>query len=125
MTHLTRALRHRNYRLFFTGQSLSLIGTWITRIATSWLVYRLTGSELLLGIVGFCGQIPTMLLAPFAGVLVDRWDRHRLLVVTQILSMAQTLALAVLTLEGDRISTLTWFTDTGVFPHFGLPRMLR
>ena len=72
---LLRALRHRNYRLFFGGQSVSLVGTWITRIATSWLVYRLTGSALLLGLVGFCGQIPTLLLAPFAGVLVDRWDR--------------------------------------------------
>jgi len=99
MSRLTRALRHRNYRLFFSGQSLSLVGTWITRVATSWLVYRLTGSELLLGVVGFCGQIPTMLLAPFAGVLVDRWDRHRLLVLTQVLSMLQSFALAVLTLR--------------------------
>jgi MFS family permease len=106
MPQLTRALRHRNYRLFFAGQSLSLIGTWITRIATSWLVYRLTGSELLLGVVGFCGQIPTMLVAPFAGVLVDRWDRHRLLVGTQILSMLQTLALAALTLSGS--ITVAW-----------------
>ncbi len=97
---LTRALRHRNYRLFFGGQSVSLIGTWITRIATSWLVYRLTGSELLLGLVGFCGQIPTLFLAPFAGVLVDRWDRHRILVVTQALSMLQSLALAWLTFSG-------------------------
>ena len=96
---LTRALRHRNYRLFFSGQSLSLIGTWITRVATSWLVYRLTGSELLLGIVGFCGQIPTTLLAPFAGVLVDRWDKHRLLVATQALSLLQSLALGLLTLS--------------------------
>src|SRR4051794_29527092 len=95
---LTRALRHRNYRLFFGGQSVSLTGTWITRIATSWLVYRLTGSELLLGIVGFCGQIPTLVFAPVAGVLVDRWDRHRMLVVTQALSLVQSLALGVLTL---------------------------
>src|SRR5882724_2058759 len=95
-----RALRHRNYRLFFAGQSLSLIGTWITRIATGWLVYRLTGSALLLGIVGFCGQIPTLFLAPVAGVFVDRWDRHRVLVVTQVLSMLQSLALAVLALAG-------------------------
>src|SRR5215218_11169897 len=87
---LTRALRHRNYRLFFGGQSISLVGTWITRVATSWLVYRLTGSELLLGIVGFCGQIPTLLLAPIAGVLVDRWPRHRILLVTLILSMLQS-----------------------------------
>ena len=71
-----RALRHRNFRLFFGGQSISLIGTWMTRIATAWLVYRLTGSAWLLGIVGFCGQIPTFLLAPFAGVWVDRLNRR-------------------------------------------------
>ena len=62
-----RALNSRNYRLFFGGQSVSLVGTWITRVATSWLVYRLTGSDLLLGVVAFCGQIPTLVLAPFAG----------------------------------------------------------
>jgi MFS family permease len=95
-----RALRHRNYRLFFSGQSVSLIGTWITRIATSWLVYRLTNSAFLLGLVGFCGQIPTLLLAPFAGVIVDRWDRHRILVWTQALSALQSLALAVFALSG-------------------------
>jgi MFS family permease len=95
-----RALGSRNYRLFFGGQSVSLIGTWITRIATSWLVYRLTGSELLLGVVGFCGQIPTLILAPFAGVLVDRRDRHRILVVTQVASMLQSLALAILAFTG-------------------------
>jgi MFS family permease len=106
MPHLTRALRHRNYRLFFTGQSLSLVGTWITRVATSWLIYRLTGSELLLGVVGFCGQIPTMLLAPLAGVLVDRADRHRVLVVTQILSLLQSLVLSILTLRG--LITVRW-----------------
>jgi MFS family permease len=97
---LIRALRHRNYRLFFAGQSLSLVGTWITRIATSWLVYRLTGSALLLGLVGFCGQIPTLFLAPVAGVFVDRWNRHRVLVVTQVLSMLQSFALAALALAG-------------------------
>jgi MFS family permease len=86
--------------LFFGGQSVSLIGTWITRIATSWLVYRLTGSEFLLGLVSFCGQIPTLVLAPFAGVLVDRHDRHRILVATQVLSMLQSLALAILALTG-------------------------
>jgi MFS family permease len=98
LNRLTRALRHRNYRLFFGGQSISLIGTWITRIATSWLVYRLTGSELLLGVIGFSSQIPMLILSPFAGVLVDRWDRHRILVVTQILSALQSAALAVLAL---------------------------
>jgi MFS family permease len=93
-----RALAHRNYRLFFGGQSISLIGTWMTRIATSWLVYRLTGSAWLLGLVGFAGQLPVFLLAPFAGVWIDRWDRHRTLVVTQILAMLQSFALAALTL---------------------------
>jgi MFS family permease len=98
--HLTRALQHRNYRLFFSGQTVSLVGTWITRIATSWLVYRLSGSVFLLGIVGFFGQIPTLILAPFAGVLVDRWNRHRILLITQVLSMLQSVALAVLTFAG-------------------------
>jgi MFS family permease len=95
-----RALRSRNYRLFFSGQSVSLVGTWITRIATSWLVYRLTDSALLLGLVGFAGQIPTLLLAPFAGVIVDRRDRHRLLVWTQVLSALQSGALAALAFTG-------------------------
>jgi len=95
-----RALRNRNYRLFFGGQSVSLIGTWMTRIATSWLVFRLTKSALLLGVVGFAGQIPTFLLAPFAGVWVDRLSRHRVLVVTQVLAMLQSFALAVLALSG-------------------------
>src|SRR4051812_47341891 len=103
---LLRALRHRNYRLFFAGQSVSLVGTWITRIATSWLVYRLTGSALLLGVVGFCSQIPTLVLAPFAGVLVDRWDRHRILVITQALSAVQSAALAALALSG--LITVPW-----------------
>src|SRR4051812_50133787 len=95
---MVRALKNRNYQLFFAGQSVSLVGTWMTRIATSWLVYRLTGSALLLGVVGFAGQIPSFVLAPFAGVLVDRWNRHRLLVVTQILALVQSLVLALLTL---------------------------
>jgi MFS family permease len=87
-----RALRHRNYRLFFCGQLLSLIGTWMTQVATSWLVYRLTNSALLLGLVGFSGQIPALLLAPFGGVWVDRVNRHRLLKVTQTLSMLESCA---------------------------------
>jgi MFS family permease len=95
-----RALRHRNYRLFFFGQGTSLVGTWITRVATSWLVYRLTGSALLLGTVSFAGQIPTFVLAPLAGVLVDRWNRHRVLVVTQVLAMLQSATLATLALTG-------------------------
>jgi MFS family permease len=97
-SHTWRALRHRNFRLFFGGQSISLIGTWMTRIATAWLVYRLTKSALLLGTVSFVGQIPTFLLAPFAGVLVDRLNRRMVLIWTQALAMLQSLALAALTL---------------------------
>ena len=95
-----RALSHRNYRLFFSGQSISLVGTWMQQIATSWLIFDLTHSSFLLGIVNFASRIPTFLLASFAGVLVDRWNRHRILVVTQILSMIQASALAFLVLIG-------------------------
>jgi MFS family permease len=97
-SHAWRALRHRNFRLFFGGQSISLIGTWMTRIATAWLVYQLTKSSLLLGLVSFTGQIPTFLLAPFAGVLVDRIDRRQVLIWTQTAAMLQSFALAALTL---------------------------
>ena len=95
-----RALRHRNFRLFFGGQTISLIGSWMTRVATSWLVYRLTGSALLLGTVSFAGQIPTFIFAPFAGVWIDRLDRRQVLVWTQTLAMAQSFALAALTFTG-------------------------
>ncbi len=97
---LFRALRSRNYRLFFEGQMVSLIGTWMTRVATSWLVYRVTGSPFLLGLTSFASQIPIFFLTPFAGVWVDRWNRHRTLVVTQVLSMIQSFALAALALAG-------------------------
>ncbi|HEX4997252.1 MAG TPA: MFS transporter [Terriglobia bacterium] len=102
LQHTLRALRHRNYRLFFMGQGLSLIGTWMSQVATGWLVYRLTESALLLGLVGFSGQIPAFLLTPFAGVWADRWSRHKVLKVTQTLSMLQSFALAYLALS-DRI----------------------
>jgi MFS family permease len=95
-----RALSHRNYRLFFGGQGISLIGTWMQQIAMNWLVYRLTDSALLLGVVGFTSRIPTFLLASLAGVLADRWNRHRVLVITQTLSMIQAMILAVLVLTG-------------------------
>lgn len=97
---MLRALRYRNYRLFFGGQVVSLIGTWITATATSWLVYRLTGSAFLLGFVGFAGQFPGFVIGPFAGTFIDRWDRHRLLITTQTLSMLQSFILAILTLTG-------------------------
>jgi len=95
-----RALHHRNYRLFFGGQGVSLIGTWMQQIAMSWLVYRMTQSAFLLGVIGFLGQIPAFLLSPFAGVLIDRWNRHRILVGTQSLAMIQAFILAFLTLTG-------------------------
>jgi MFS family permease len=98
-SHAWRALKHRNFRLFFSRQSISLIGTWMTRVATAWLVYRLTKSALLLGTVSFAGQIPTFLLAPFAGVIVDRVNRRTVLVWTQALAMLQSLLLAALTLS--------------------------
>jgi MFS family permease len=104
MAFMLRALRYRNYRLFFFGQGLSLIGSWLTTTATSWLVYRLAQGNplvraaMVLGVVRFAGQIPMFLTTPIAGVLVDRWDRHRVIVVTQILSLLQSGLLAVLTL---------------------------
>ncbi len=97
---LLRALHYRNYRLFFGGQGISLIGTWMQQIAMSWLVYRLTGSAFLLGLIGFSGQLPTFVLSPVAGVLADRFDRRRVLVLTQALSMVQAAILAALTLTG-------------------------
>ncbi len=112
VAYILRALASRNYRLFFFGQVVSLIGTWITMTATNWLVYRLTGSALLLGVVGFAGQFPAFLLGPFAGIAVDRWDRHRLLVVTQTISMLQSFALAALVLSGW--ITLEWIVGLSV-----------
>ena len=97
---MLRAFSYRNYRLFFVGQILSLIGSWISMTATSWLVYKLTGSALMLGVVGFAGQLPGFALGPFAGAYLDRWNRHRVLVTTQAISMVQSFALAVLTLTG-------------------------
>jgi MFS family permease len=97
---VVRALRYRNYRLFFGGQIVSLVGNWMTTVATSWLVYRLTGSAWMLGVVGFAGQIPSFALAPFAGLVVDRVNKHRMLVVTQTLAMLQSFSLAAMTLSG-------------------------
>jgi len=90
---LARALAHRNYRLFFAGQGISLIGTWMQQVAMTWLVYRLTGQAIYLGVVGFCGQIPAFFLAPVAGVLMDRWNLRRTLLLTQTAAMLQAFAL--------------------------------
>jgi MFS family permease len=93
-----RALRHRNFQLFFAGQLISLIGTWMQTVAQSWLVYRLTGSTLLLGTVAFASQIPVFLVAPVGGTVADRMNRHRVVITTQVASMVLAFILAVLTL---------------------------
>jgi MFS family permease len=98
MSHAWRALRHRNFKLFFFGQTVSLVGTWMTRLATTWLVYRLTHSALLLGVVTFVGQIIAFALAPIGGVLAEGMDRQKLLVWTQAAAAVQSLAMAALTL---------------------------
>ncbi|HWR43926.1 MFS transporter [Sporomusa sp.] len=96
---IVRALRHRNYRLFFTGQTISMIGTWMQDIAINWLIYQLTGSALMLGTVNFCSKMPGFMLGPLAGLLVDRFSRHRIIIFTQIMSMLQALVMAVLVLS--------------------------
>jgi MFS family permease len=95
-----RTLRYRNFRLFFFGQSISLIGTWMQQVAMSWLVYELTNSPFYLGVVAFSSQIPSFVLSPLAGVFADKWSRHRILIVTQTLAMVQAFVLAVLTFSG-------------------------
>lgn len=97
---IARALRHRNFRLFFSGQIISLTGTWMQRVAMGWLVYQLTHSAFMLGIVGFASQFPVFILTPFAGVLADRRNRHRMIILTQSLALAQALALSILVLTG-------------------------
>ena len=97
---MLRALRSRNFQLFFSGQLISLVGTWMDTVAEAWLVYRLTGSSLLLGTVAFASQIPVFLMAPLGGMAADRWDRRSIVIATQSTSMILALALAILTLTG-------------------------
>src|SRR5690348_6975897 len=97
--HTLRALRYRNFQLFFAGQLISLIGTWMQSVAQSWLVYRLTGSSALLGLVSFAGQIPVFLISPLGGLMADRVSRHRVVVATQTASMLLAFALSWLTLS--------------------------
>jgi MFS family permease len=111
-----RALRSRNYRLFFIGQGISLIGSWMTRLATSWLVYRLTDSEFLLGLVAFASQAPSLFVPPLAGVWLDRWDRHKVLIAVQVLAMLQSLAMAALTLGGH--INMPWIVGLSLFQGF-------
>lgn len=118
-----RSFRYRNYRLFFGGQSISLIGTWMQRIAMPWLVYHITGSALLLGIVSFAGQVPTFLLAPVAGVLTDRWNRYYVLIAAQVLAMIQAVVFTILFYAGVLqmwhiiILSIVW----GIFNAFDVP----
>ncbi len=93
-----RALGYKNFRLFFLGQTISLTGTWMQNVALGWLIYKLTNSSFWLGAVIFFVQLPSFLLSPFAGVFVDRWNKHRIIVVAQILAMIQAFAFAILTL---------------------------
>ncbi|HEX4136824.1 MAG TPA: MFS transporter [Bryobacteraceae bacterium] len=118
-----RALRHRNFQLFFTGQLISLIGTWMQSVAQSWLVYRLTGSAALLGLATFAGQIPIFLLSPIAGYAADRCNRHRVVIATQSSSMVLALLLAALTLT-NRIKIWELFVLAallGVVNAFDIP----
>ena len=98
--HAFRALRRRNYRLLFIGQGISVTGTWMQQLALSWLVYRLTGSAFFLGLVAFASQLPAFLVSPLAGVMADRWNRHRIVVITQWLGMLQASVIAVLVVGG-------------------------
>ena len=98
LTTTFRALRHRNFQLFFSGQLISLIGTWMQSIAQAWLVYRMTGSSLLLGSVGFAGQFPVFLAAPIGGIVADRYNRQKVVIGTQAASMLLAFVLAALTL---------------------------
>src|SRR6202453_1830887 len=100
---MVRSLRHRNFQLFFSGQMISLIGTWMQTVAQAWLVYRITGSSLLLGVVGFAGQIPIFLFAPLGGLAADRWNRQKIVIATQAASMILAFALAALRSEERRV----------------------
>ncbi|MBA3452251.1 MAG: MFS transporter [Deltaproteobacteria bacterium] len=121
--HLGRALRHRNYRLFFIGQGISVIGTWVTRFATSWLAYTMTGSPLILGLVTFCNNAPTPLIAPIAGVLIDRWNRRRVILLTQLAALLQSATLAVFALTDSMTvgHLLVLGAIQGVINGFDLP----
>jgi MFS family permease len=128
LRELGRALGSRNYRLFFAGQGVSLVGTWMTRLATGWLVFRLggPGAPWLLGVVSFAALAPAFLLGPLAGVFVDRWDRHRVLVVTQVLSLLQSAALAWVAFTAEPGTGTVWLVAglsvfQGVVNAFDMP----
>src|SRR5215470_4501533 len=118
-----RALRHRNFQLFFSGQLISLVGTWMQTVAQSWLVYKMTKSGLKLGAVGFASQIPVFLFAPLGGITADRSNRHRVVIATQLASMTLALVLAILTLT-NRVTVTEIFVLAallGVVNAFDIP----
>ena len=104
-----RALDNPNLRLYFAGQVISMIGTWMQQMALSWLIYRLTNSTYMLGLVAFAGQAPSFLLTPFAGIVADRVNRKRLVIITQTLAMVQAGLLAVLAFINGLRMVLGWF----------------
>lgn len=118
---LGRALRHRNFRLFFAGQSVSLVGTWMQQVGVGWLAYELTRDAFLIGVVSFAGQVPGLVLLPLAGVFLDRWNKHRLILITQVLLLVQALALAAAA-GGIEVEQLALFTFwQGCLTAFDLP----
>lgn len=122
-TNIFESLKYRNYRLFFAGQIVSVMGTWLQMTAMPWLVYRLTDSALLLGLIGFLSQIFILVLAPFAGTFADRYDKKKILLVTQSLAMLQALVLALLTLSGhiQAWHLIVLATSIGVINAFDMP----
>jgi len=118
-----RALTQRNFRIFFVGQSISLIGTWMQQVAVSWMIYRLTGSAFVLGLYGFASQIPSFLLTPFAGVAADHWNRHRTLVIVQSAFMIQAFTLALLSWTGTAspAAVITLGAVAGILASFDVP----
>src|SRR5579863_3754308 len=118
-----RALKHRNFKLFFSGQIISLVGTWMQTVAEAWLIYRLTGSGALLGLLGFVGQIPIFLLSPLAWLVADRWPRQRVVIATQTSSMLLAFILAALTMTGRILvwEIIVLATMLGIVNAFDVP----
>src|SRR5665213_292729 len=118
-----RALKHRNFKLFFSGQIISLVGTWMQTVAEAWLIYRLTGSGALLGLLGFVGQMPIFVFSPVAGLVADRWPRRNVVIATQTSSMTLAFTLATLTLTHHIVvwEIITLATLLGVINAFDVP----
>lgn len=118
-----KALKYRNYRLYFTGQTISLVGTWMQRMAVGWLIYKITGSAFMLGLAAFAGQVPTFIFSPYAGVIVDNYDRYKILLITQVLSMIQASVLTFLVLSNNHNPYIIIFLSfiLGVINSFDTP----